>query len=72
MKILLLKGKNFWQVNISSNASWSWRSTLKAREWVRPLIAVKIGNGCSSSLWFDAWVGRKPLVELLTSHNLQN
>lgn len=52
----LLHGKSFWQVTMPSNPSWSWRKILQSRDWCRGWFINKIGNGNSTSLWFDYWL----------------
>ncbi|KAJ6978456.1 hypothetical protein NC653_026763 [Populus alba x Populus x berolinensis] len=52
----LLRGKSFWQVTMPSNPSWSWRKILQSRDWCRGWFINRIGNGNSTSLWFDYWL----------------
>jgi hypothetical protein len=52
----LLRGKSFWQVPLPSNPSWSWRKILQSQEWCRGWFINRIGNGHSTSLWFDYWL----------------
>ena len=37
------------------NYSWSWRKILGLRSLIRRFICYRIGDGCSTSLWFDNW-----------------
>ena len=53
---VLLHGRSFWQINIPSNPSWSWRKILQSREWCRGWFIINIGNGSSMSLWYDYWL----------------
>ena len=53
---VLLRNKSFWHVNVPSTASWSWRKILQSREWCRGLFTICIGNGSSTSLWYDYWL----------------
>jgi mannosylglycoprotein endo-beta-mannosidase len=53
---ILLRGRSFWQVNMPSNPTWSWRKILQSREWCRGWFIPIIGNGSSTSLWYDYWL----------------
>jgi len=53
---VLLRGRPFWQINIPSNPTWSWRKILQSREWCRGWFITHIGNGFSTSLWYDCWL----------------
>jgi hypothetical protein len=55
VKSYLLKGKSFWEVKVPSDPSWVWRKLLALRPIVHPLLKISIGNGKSTSLWFDNW-----------------
>jgi hypothetical protein len=52
----LLRGRSFWQLNIPSNPSWSWRKVLQSRDWCRGKFTTCIGNGNTTYLWFDYWL----------------
>jgi len=53
---ILLRGRPFWQINIPSNPTWSWRKILQSREWCRGWFITHIGNGSTTSLWYDYWL----------------
>ena len=55
---ILLEGKCFWNVRISSDRSWIWRKILQIRNMAHKRIKIVVGNGKSTSLWFD---NRHPL-----------
>ncbi|GJT02021.1 putative reverse transcriptase domain, reverse transcriptase zinc-binding domain protein [Tanacetum coccineum] len=57
-----LNGRNFWDVPIRGNMSWSWRKILQLRPSIREFIWRKIGNGSSTSIWFDKWCLEGPLA----------
>lgn len=69
VKDILIKKKNFWQLKIPSNSSWSWRHILKHRDLARPLIKTKIGNGEHTYLWHDWWVSSQPLSAVLNEYS---
>ncbi|KAH7846413.1 hypothetical protein Vadar_013777 [Vaccinium darrowii] len=62
VKSYLIKDKSFWEINIPSNSSWVWRKFLIIRSIIQPYIKVAIGNGLSTSLWFDNWHPLGPLA----------
>jgi hypothetical protein len=60
----LLRGRSFWHITMPSNPSWSWRKILQSREWCRGWFITIIGNGSSTSLWFDYWLPKgKRLID---------
>lgn len=63
VKSYLLKGKSFWQLKMPCSPTWTWRKLLNLRYVVHPFIKVIIGDGQSSSLWFDNWHPLGPLAE---------
>ena len=56
-----LKGRSFWEVPMQSSMSWGWRKLLQLRPIVRQFVWTKIGDGRSTSLWFDKWNSAGPL-----------
>lgn len=67
----LLKGRSIWQVSMPAKPSWTWRKILQVRDHCKNLFTVKIGNGKTTSLWFDYWMdgGQRP-VDLLPYRHL--
>ncbi|KAK2652942.1 hypothetical protein Ddye_012798 [Dipteronia dyeriana] len=55
IKAYHLKGSNLWEVKAPSTCSWNLRKLLYLRPIARPLFKHYIGNGSSTSLWFDNW-----------------
>ncbi|XP_060969051.1 uncharacterized protein LOC133036541 [Cannabis sativa] len=51
-----VKGKNFLDLDINSSDSGMWKAVLQARPILQKSICKKIGNGRSTSIWFDPWV----------------
>ena len=50
-------------MNPPAVCSWYWRKLLKLRHLARNMIQNKIGNGCNTSLWYDNWHPKGPLLE---------
>lgn len=63
VKSYLLKGKSFWRVKMPSSPSWTWRKLLQLRPIIQPLTQYRIGDGNTTSLWYDNWHPLGPLVE---------
>ncbi|XP_063936141.1 uncharacterized protein LOC135147211 [Daucus carota subsp. sativus] len=62
----VLRGRNFWVVPIPTDCSWIWRKVLKLRTLAKRFILYKLGNGISTSLWFDPWWKHNCLATYLT------
>ncbi|GKB47810.1 hypothetical protein Tco_0898563 [Tanacetum coccineum] len=65
-----LNGRNFWDVPIRGNMSWSWRKILQLRPSIREFIWRKIGNGSSTSIWFDKWCHEGPLASRVSPRDI--
>nr|XP_043639244.1 uncharacterized protein LOC122610314 [Erigeron canadensis] len=61
-----LRGQNFWNVKLKGNMSWGWRKLLQIRCLIRKFFWYNIGNGCTTSAWYDNWSSRSPLIDHLT------
>ncbi|GKA36102.1 reverse transcriptase domain, reverse transcriptase zinc-binding domain protein [Tanacetum coccineum] len=62
--------RNFWDVPIRGNMSWSWRKILQLRPSIREFIWRKIGNGSSTSIWFDKWCHEGPLASRVSPRDI--
>lgn len=58
-----LNGQSFWSINASTTDSWAWRKLLDLRPLAIQFCRTKLGNGNSTSFWFDPWT---PLGQLIT------
>lgn len=56
VKHYLLKNQSFWQVRQCESDSWYWRNLLECRGEFQNHLKKIIGNGKSTSLWFDWWL----------------
>ncbi|XP_021991021.1 uncharacterized protein LOC110887757 [Helianthus annuus] len=67
-----LKGRNFWECKSSSNCCWSWRKLLQLRPIVRKHVWSKIGDGNSTSAWYNYWCEGGSLSTFLTPRVITN
>ncbi|GJR79212.1 reverse transcriptase domain, reverse transcriptase zinc-binding domain protein [Tanacetum coccineum] len=51
---------------MASNVSWGWRKLLQIRSILRPHFWHELGNGRSTSAWFDTWDTQCPLMNLVS------
>ena len=58
----LIRDRNFWQLKFPGDCSWTWRKILKLRSLARDKIKCVVGNGNSTSLWYDNWHPLGPFV----------
>ncbi|GLT27312.1 hypothetical protein SLA2020_023190 [Shorea laevis] len=69
-KQVLLKGKNFWEVEIPTNCAWTWRQILKLRPMLKKFIWVQVGDGRQTSLFYDWWMSESRLSDNLSSSDI--
>lgn len=50
-----LREQSFWTVTISTSDSWTWRKLLELRPLALQFIKTRLGNGLSTSFWYDVW-----------------
>ncbi|GJV71898.1 hypothetical protein Tco_1491893 [Tanacetum coccineum] len=65
-----LRGRSFWDIPYRGNMTWVWRNVLKLRPLIREFIWKKIGNGSTTSVWFDRWCIQSPLADLISSRDI--
>lgn len=65
-----LKERNFWDVEPSRNASSTWNHLLELRDKLRQHIVTKLGDGLSTSAWFDNWCKLGPLCKIITKREI--
>ncbi|GJV67976.1 hypothetical protein Tco_1483485 [Tanacetum coccineum] len=65
-----LKGRTIWDIPVKAEMSWGWRKLLQIRELVKPFFWKKLGNGMSTSLWFDRRNSQCPLTQYITPRDI--
>ncbi|GJV01911.1 hypothetical protein Tco_1335480 [Tanacetum coccineum] len=65
-----LRGRSFWDIPYRGNMTWGWRNVLKLRPLIREFIWKKLGNGLTTSVWFDRWCIQSPLADLISSRDI--
>ncbi|GJZ64168.1 hypothetical protein Tco_0620589, partial [Tanacetum coccineum] len=65
-----LRGRTIYDVPVKDEMSWGWHKLLQLRDIMRPFFWVKLGNGNSTSLWYDNWCSSSPLINYLTSRDI--
>lgn len=62
--------RNFWDIPIMNDVCYGWRKILQCREVVRDHIVIRIGDGKSSSVWFDNWSFIGPLCQIISKRDI--
>ncbi|XP_022014769.1 uncharacterized protein LOC110914278 [Helianthus annuus] len=65
-----LKGRSFWVCKTPANCCWSWRKLIQLRPLIRKHIWSVVGNGTSTSAWYDFWCDPGPLSDFLTPRTI--
>ncbi|GJW57182.1 putative RNA-directed DNA polymerase, eukaryota, reverse transcriptase zinc-binding domain protein, partial [Tanacetum coccineum] len=65
-----LCGRTLWDVQPKGAMSWGWRKILQLRSIVKPFFWVRIGNGMTTSVWYDLWCPQSPLSRFLTPSDI--
>ncbi|KAM6599851.1 hypothetical protein CsatA_019460 [Cannabis sativa] len=68
-----IKHHNFLDMEAKPSDTILWKAILRAREELQKGLCRKIGNGLSTSIWFDKWVpgtNRQPTPRVTNSHGV--
>ncbi|GJU60852.1 putative RNA-directed DNA polymerase, eukaryota, reverse transcriptase zinc-binding domain protein [Tanacetum coccineum] len=65
-----LRGRTLWDIQPKSDMSWGWRKILQLRDTVKPFLWVRIGNGMSTSLWYDMWCSQSLISRFLSPKDI--
>ncbi|GKA17405.1 retrotransposon protein, putative, ty1-copia subclass [Tanacetum coccineum] len=70
--IYKLRGRTIWDVPIKADMSWGWRKLLQIRECVRQFFWCQLGNGKTTSLWYDRWCTQGLIIRYLSPRDITN
>ncbi|KAJ0887511.1 putative RNA-directed DNA polymerase [Helianthus annuus] len=65
-----LRGKSFWICKSVSNCCWSWRKLLQLRPTIRDFVWSKLGDGSTTSAWYDYWCQIGPLGNFISPRSI--
>ncbi|GJX73757.1 hypothetical protein Tco_0312352 [Tanacetum coccineum] len=65
-----LNNRSFWDIPYRGTMSWSWRKLLLLRPLIREFIWSCIGDGKTTSIWFDKWCVASPLSNIISSRDI--
>ncbi|GKC30569.1 hypothetical protein Tco_1037863 [Tanacetum coccineum] len=62
--------RNLWDLPILNDVCWGWKKILQCRDVIRNHIVTCIGDGTSTSVWFDNWLFLGPLCQFITNRDM--
>nr|GEW52162.1 hypothetical protein [Tanacetum cinerariifolium] len=65
-----IRDRTLWHIQPTSCMSWNWRNILKLRDRVKPFLWSQIGNGLSTSIWYDMWCSQSPISRFITPRDM--
>ncbi|GKC01404.1 RNA-directed DNA polymerase, eukaryota, reverse transcriptase zinc-binding domain protein [Tanacetum coccineum] len=65
-----LKGRSVWDIENDDGDSWGWRKLMELRNKIRPHVFHNIGNGKSTSIWYDRWNQCGPLSNIINRRDI--
>ncbi|GJX25756.1 hypothetical protein Tco_0232052 [Tanacetum coccineum] len=65
-----IKNRSFWGLPFKNDVSWGWLKLLQLCELVRPFCWVKLGNGLSTSVWYDTWCDHCRLIRSISPRDI--
>ncbi|XP_020259485.1 uncharacterized protein LOC109835933 [Asparagus officinalis] len=65
MNVRYIRGDNFWESNTNLLDSGTWKHISSLKNQALKCIMKSIGNGETTSLWFDPWLQEGRIIELL-------
>ncbi|GKA37251.1 hypothetical protein Tco_0723816 [Tanacetum coccineum] len=57
-------------MDIDDNDSWGWKKLLEIKDRMEPHIFYNIGNASKTSVWFDIWNQKGPLLNFITKRDI--
>ncbi|GJV32771.1 putative reverse transcriptase domain-containing protein [Tanacetum coccineum] len=65
-----VEGGVFWDILEKAGACWAWKNLLRFRPLFRDHIIHRIGDGLSTSLWYDNWHAICPLSNFISKREI--
>lgn len=65
-----LKGRNFWDYPVYKDTCCGWRKIVKSKVITREHIVSRLGDGASTSIWYDNWHPIGPLCNFISRRNI--
>nr|GEU41753.1 hypothetical protein [Tanacetum cinerariifolium] len=65
-----IRDRTLWDIQLTSCMSWNWRNILKLRDCVKPFLWSQVGNGLSTSIWYDMWCSQSPISRFITPRDM--
>lgn len=59
-----IRNRSLWEIDPAPRDSWTWKMILSLRPLAERFIHSIIGNGHTTSFWFDNWTPLGPLINL--------
>lgn len=72
LKVRYWRKGTFLTTQVKTHHFPIWKDIAKGREILEKGIKRRIGSGKDTSLWFDWWVGRAPLVKVAIKNVLDS
>ncbi|GJY74743.1 reverse transcriptase domain, reverse transcriptase zinc-binding domain protein [Tanacetum coccineum] len=67
---LALMATHVWKLLILKESLWGWINILSLRPIIRRFIWSKVGNGNTTSIWYDQWSTLEPLAHRVSSRDI--
>nr|GEV15128.1 hypothetical protein [Tanacetum cinerariifolium] len=69
-----LKDLEIWNkallISIDPNDSWGWKNLMEIRNEIRKHVWCKLGDGMTTSTWYDNWCEGSPLCRIISNKSI--
>ncbi|GKD28083.1 hypothetical protein Tco_1234297 [Tanacetum coccineum] len=70
VNVVKLKHRSVWNVQVDSNDSWGWKTTMSIRDKIKDHVLYEIGKGNSVSVWYDKWNSNGPFGKFISQRDI--
>lgn len=70
VNIVKLKGNSIWHIEYNNSDSWGWKQLLMIRDNIRSHVKKIVGNGKTTSMWYDNWSVMGPFNRIVHNKDL--